>query len=114
MKSKRFTKEFEEEAVRLYRTSGWTKREIADDLGVGLSTLTRWLSRSRDRKMDDPDQRPSNADVAAELVPIREHLESAESVVIHSTAIQFTGHRRGGPPRTAVATTAESFAIRVT
>ncbi len=49
--AQRFTKEFEEEAVRLVRTSGRTKREIADDLGVGVSTLTRWLAHSRDRQM---------------------------------------------------------------
>jgi transposase-like protein len=43
---RRFTKEFEDEAVRLVRTSGRTQREIAEDLGVGLSTLVRWLGRS--------------------------------------------------------------------
>src|SRR5207248_2670023 len=35
---RRFTKEFEEEAVRLVQTSGRTQREIAGDLGIGLST----------------------------------------------------------------------------
>ena len=44
---RRFTKEFEEEAVRLAQTSGRTQREIAGDLGIGLSTLVRWLGRSR-------------------------------------------------------------------
>lgn len=48
MEQKRFTKEFKEEAARLMRTSSRAKREIADDLGVGLSTLARWLARSRD------------------------------------------------------------------
>jgi transposase-like protein len=41
-----FTKEFEDEAVRLALISGRTQREIAGDLGVGLSTLVRWISRS--------------------------------------------------------------------
>jgi hypothetical protein len=44
MKQKRLMKEFEEEAVRLLRTSGRTKWRIGEDLGVSLSTLTRWLS----------------------------------------------------------------------
>ena len=48
---RRFTKEFEDEAVRLVWTSGRTQREIAEDLGVELSTLVRWISRSRDRQM---------------------------------------------------------------
>src|SRR5215210_8050989 len=51
---RRFTKEFEDEAVRLVRASGRTQREIAEDLGVGLSTLVRWISRSRDRQIDHP------------------------------------------------------------
>lgn len=75
MKQKRFTKEFEEEAVRLLRTSGRTKRAIADDLGIGLSTLTRWLSRSRDREMDEPDRRPLGEDTAAELKRLRRENE---------------------------------------
>jgi transposase len=36
---RRFGKEFEAEAVRLVETSGRTQREIAEDLGIGLSTL---------------------------------------------------------------------------
>ncbi len=43
---RRFTKEFEEEAVRLVQTSGRTQREIAGDLGIGLSTLVRWFAGS--------------------------------------------------------------------
>jgi transposase len=67
MKQKRFTKEFEEEAVRLLRTSGRTKREIGKDLGVSLSTLTRWLSQRRDLEMEEPDRRPPGEDAAGEL-----------------------------------------------
>jgi transposase-like protein len=44
---RRFAKEFEDEAVRLVRTSGRTQREIAEDLGIGLSTLVRWIGKSR-------------------------------------------------------------------
>ena len=43
-----FTKEFKREAVRLIETSGRTIAQIADDLGVGLSTLTRWKRFYRD------------------------------------------------------------------
>ena len=44
MQQRRFTKEFAEEAVRLVQTSGRTQREIAGDLGIGLSTLVRWIA----------------------------------------------------------------------
>jgi len=65
-KQRRFTKEFEDEAVRLVATSGRTQREVAEDLGVGLSTLVRWIGRRRDRLTVMPDQAPQ-ADIAAEL-----------------------------------------------
>ena len=40
-----FTDEFKREAVALCQTSGRSIREIADDLSIGLSTLTRWKSK---------------------------------------------------------------------
>ena len=43
-----FTEEFKREAVRLTETSGRTIAQVADDLGLGLSTLTRWKRRYRD------------------------------------------------------------------
>jgi len=51
---RRFTKKFAEEAVRLVQTSGRIQREIAGDLGIGLSTLVRWIGRSPDRHAVDP------------------------------------------------------------
>lgn len=42
------TKDFRREAVRLSRESGRTVREIADDLGVALSTLSRWRREQAD------------------------------------------------------------------
>jgi transposase len=71
---RRFTKEFEDEAVRLARTSGRSQREIAEDLGIGLSTLVRWISRSRDRLIDEPD-RSGQEDVTAELKRLRRENE---------------------------------------
>jgi transposase len=61
------TPEFRREAVRLALTSGRTRREIAVDLGIGLSTLTRWLSQERDAS--EPSEAP--VDVHAELKRLR-------------------------------------------
>jgi len=36
---------FRREAVRLLATSGRTVMEVADDLGIGRSTLTKWKSK---------------------------------------------------------------------
>ncbi len=40
--------EFRREAVRHALTSGRTRRENAEDLGIGLSARTRWLSQECD------------------------------------------------------------------
>ncbi len=61
------TPEFRREAVRLALTSGRTRREIAGDLGIGLATLTRWLSQERD--VSEPSEAPIN--VHAELKRLR-------------------------------------------
>ena len=61
------TPEFRREAVRLALTSVRTRREIAEDLGVGLSTLTRWLSQERDVR--EPSEAP--VDLHAELKRLR-------------------------------------------
>ena len=74
-KQRRFTKDFENEAVRLAPTSGRTQREIAEDLGVGLSTLVRWIGRSRDRAAEGTGG-PAETDTAAELKRLRR--ENAE------------------------------------
>ncbi|MFZ1067501.1 MAG: IS3 family transposase [Pseudolabrys sp.] len=73
MQQRRFTKEFAEEAVRLVQTSGRTQREIAGDLGIGLSTLVRWIGRSRDRHAVDP--AAAESDVTAELERLRRENE---------------------------------------
>src|SRR3984893_4666962 len=71
---RRFTKDFEEEAVRLVQTSGRTQREVAEDLGIGLSTLVRWISGSRDRQIDNPPE-GRQEDMAAELKRLRRENE---------------------------------------
>src|SRR5713101_2702155 len=70
---RRFTKEFEEEAVRLVQTSGRTQRAIAGDLGIGLSTLVRWIGRSRDRRAVDASA--ATSDITAELKRLRRENE---------------------------------------
>jgi transposase len=74
MQQRGFTKEFEEEAVRLVQTSGRTQREIAGDLGIGLSTLVRWIGRSRDRRASEPATAVAS-DVTAELKRLRRENE---------------------------------------
>ncbi len=63
----RFTTEFKREAVRLVLSSGRPRLEIAEDLGVGLSSLKRWVGQYRGEEM------PSEItdDLQAELKRLR-------------------------------------------
>lgn len=47
MTRKKFTDEFRKESVQLAQTSGLTRDQVADDLGVGKSTLGKWINAPR-------------------------------------------------------------------
>ena len=70
----RFTQEFQDEAIRLVETSGRSRREIAQDLGVGLSTLRHWIDRRRERQIEHPPE-DGQEDKAAELKRLRRENE---------------------------------------
>ena len=42
------TDEFRKDAVHIALTSGLTRKQVADDLGVGMSTLNKWITAHRD------------------------------------------------------------------
>ena len=42
------SEEFKREAVRIALTSGLIRRQVSTDLGVGLSTLNKWIKIYRD------------------------------------------------------------------
>ena len=42
------TDEFRKDAVRIALSSGLTRRQVADDLGVGMSTLNKWITANRE------------------------------------------------------------------
>ena len=53
--------EFRAEAVRIALTSGLTRQHVADDLGIGLSTLGKWVSSHKHTELmagphDDKDK----------------------------------------------------------
>ncbi len=44
----KITDDFRREAVRLVQTSGQSIAQVAADLGIGKSTLGKWVSRHRE------------------------------------------------------------------
>jgi transposase len=43
--------EFRREAVRLALTSGLNRKQIAADLGIGFSTLNKWVQQDRHEEL---------------------------------------------------------------
>ena len=59
--------EFKRDAVRIALTSGLTRRQVASDLGIGLSTLGKWV-----RAISDEAKVPErDADLLRENEPLR-------------------------------------------
>ena len=85
---RRFDKEFEAEAVRLVEMSGRTQREIAEDLGIGLSTLRRYLDKCRERDLESPPPERQD-DLAVELKRLRREILRQEREIMKRAATFF-------------------------
>jgi transposase len=52
------SEEFKRDAVRIALTSGLTRRQVASDLGIGVSTLNKWIKvaqNNEDASLPDVD-----------------------------------------------------------
>ena len=58
----------------MVETSGRSRREIAQDLGIGRSTLRHWIDRRRERQIEHPPE-DRQEDMAAELKRLRRENE---------------------------------------
>ena len=72
------TDEFRQDAVRIALTSGLTRRQVADDLGVGMSTLNKWITAHRDTNVvsqEDLDLAKENERLRREIRLLKEERE---------------------------------------
>ncbi|MCC6932126.1 MAG: transposase [Deltaproteobacteria bacterium] len=49
---RKFTKEYKDEAVKLVTEGGLTKQQVAEDLGIGLSTIDKWVQERKESKSE--------------------------------------------------------------
>lgn len=66
--SSHHTDVFKQQAVQLALTSGLSRRQVADDLGVGLSTLNKWIKAHRDSQSSS---HSSASDIEREVARLR-------------------------------------------
>jgi len=88
----KYTDEFRRDAVRMAMTSGLTRPQLASDLGVGVSTLNKWVQKhQRDDLMSGPHE-----DVEKENERLRKevHLLREEKEILKKATIFFAGQKR--------------------
>ena len=88
----RYRDEFRRDAVRIATTSGLTRPKVASDLGIGLSTLNKWVQKHQDDDlMSGPheDVEKENARLRKEVRLLREERE-----VLKKATIFFAGQNR--------------------
>ena len=76
------TDEFRQDAVRIAQTSGLTRKQVADDLGVGMSTLNKWITAYRDTDVvskEDLDLAEENERLRREIRLLKEEYPSWSS-----------------------------------
>lgn len=72
------TDEFRADAVRIALTSGLKRKQVADDLGVGMSTLNKWIAAHRDTDVvskEDLDLAKENDRLRREIKLLKEERE---------------------------------------
>ena len=82
----RHGKEFRKEAICLALTSGLTRQQVAEDLGIGFSTLNRWVQKDQDDTlMSGPhtDLETENIRLRKEVRILREEREILKKAAIH-------------------------------
>ena len=71
--------------MRIALTSGLTRKQVADDLGVGMSTLNKWITAYRDTDVvskEDLDLAQENERLRRENRILKEEREILKKVTV--------------------------------
>ena len=87
------TDEFRKDAVRIALTSGLSRQQVADDLGVGKSTLNKWVTAHRDTDVVSSEDR----ELAKENERLRREnrILKEERDILKKATQFFASHPRG-------------------
>jgi transposase len=91
MQRRRFSSEFKQEAVALVRRSGQSANQVAKELGVSQTALSRWL-----REAATPVSSPNGLRAAEELKSLRREVERLrmERDILKKAAAFFANESR--------------------
>jgi transposase len=75
MERRRFTAEFKREAVKLARQDGVSRAKVAQELGLNVTMLTRWVREVQEGKWDMAPGKPLRTEQQQELERLRRELK---------------------------------------
>ena len=83
MEKKKFTQEFKQDTIDYYHSSGKSIREVSEEIGIGSSTLSRWLSNARknDGKIEHRDSGNYNSDKDKEIARLKKELKDTQDAL---------------------------------
>ena len=88
----RHSDEFRREAVRIAQTSGLTRKQVASDLGIGFSTLSKWVQSMKHDEMSSAPQE----DLAQENERLRREVRllKEERDLLKKATVFFAGQSK--------------------
>lgn len=91
MQRRKFSSEFKQEAVALIQRSGQSANQVAKELGVSQTALSRWL-----REATSPASSPNGVRAAEELKVLRREVERLrmERDILKKAAAFFANESR--------------------
>ena len=75
MERRRFTAEFKREAVRLARQEGVSRAKVAQELGLHVTMLARWVREAQEGKWEMAPGKPLRTEQQQELERLRRELK---------------------------------------
>ena len=75
MERRRFTAEFKREAVKLARQDGVSRAKVAQELGLNVTMLARWVHEAQAGKWDMAPGKPLRTEQQQELDRLRRELK---------------------------------------
>jgi transposase len=75
MERRRFNAEFKREAVKLARQDGVSRAKVAQELGLNVTMLARWVREAQEGKWDMAPGKPLRTEQQQELDRLRRELK---------------------------------------
>lgn len=83
MEKRKFTQEFKQEAVDYYHSSGKSVEIVSEEMGIGKSTLSKWITNARknEGKVEHRGSGNKSSDENKEIARLKKELKDAHDAL---------------------------------